>query len=77
MIEQKKMRFYRLRDLDKGKIPQLEKVSDEDYLCDKSCFSKVLPFRTNNYVVEELIDWDNVPNISYVPVNFSAERYVD
>ena len=24
--------------------------------------SAVLPFRTNNYVVEELIDWDRVPN---------------
>ena len=22
----------------------------------------VLPFKTNNYVVEQLIDWDNVPN---------------
>mgnify|MGYP005838582291 CR=1 FL=1 len=61
MIEQKKMRFYGLRDLDKGKIPQLEKVSDEDLFATK-VVSHVLPFRTNNYVVEELIDWDNVPN---------------
>jgi len=22
----------------------------------------VLPFKTNNYVVEQLIDWNNIPN---------------
>jgi hypothetical protein len=26
--------------------------------------STVLPFRTNNYVVEELIDWDAAPSLA-------------
>lgn len=61
MIEEKKMRFYGLRDLERGKIQQMDRVSDEDLFATK-VVSHVLPFRTNNYVVEELIDWDNVPN---------------
>ena len=58
MIEPRKMRFYGLRDLDK--LPQLDRLSDEERFSTK-VVSHVLPFRTNNYVVEELINWDNVP----------------
>ena len=59
MITEKKMRFYGLKDLDK--LPQLNRLSKEDLFATK-VVSHVLPFRTNNYVVEELIDWDNIPN---------------
>lgn len=55
----KKMRFYGLRDIEK--IPQLEKLSHQQ-IFELKTIAQVLPFRTNNYVVEELIDWDNIPN---------------
>ncbi len=58
MINSKKMRFYSLKDIDS--IPQLKSFSDEQKFAMK-VVSNVLPFRTNNYVVEELIDWNNVP----------------
>lgn len=59
MIEKKKMRFYSTRDIDK--IPQLQKLTEEQRF-DLKVVANVLPFRTNNYVVEDLIDWDNIPD---------------
>ena len=54
-----KMRFYGLRDLDK--LPQLGKLSPDERFALK-VVAHVLPFRANNYVVDELIDWDAVPD---------------
>jgi KamA family protein len=59
MIEQKQMRFYGLRDL--SKVPQFKKIPKDDLFATK-VVSHVLPFRTNNYIVEELINWDNIPD---------------
>ncbi len=59
MIDSKKLRFYGMRDLDK--IEQLKKLGDEELFSIKVA-AHVLPFRTNNYVIEELINWDNVPD---------------
>lgn len=42
-------------------IPQLEKLS-EDELLNMEVVGNVLPFKVNNYVINELIDWNNVPN---------------
>lgn len=58
MIEPKKMKFYGLKDIDN--IPQLESLNPQQ-LFEIKVVSHVLPFRVNNYVVEELIDWDNIP----------------
>jgi KamA family protein len=59
MITPRKMKFYSAKDIDK--IPQLKKL-DEEQLFALRVVSEVLPFRTNNYVVEELIDWNNIPD---------------
>ncbi len=58
MITPGKMKFYGLRDIDN--IPQLQKLSSEQKF-ELKVVSHVLPFRVNNYVVEDLIDWDNIP----------------
>lgn len=58
MIKPRKMKFYGLRDIDE--IPQLKILSKEE-LFNIKVVSNVLPFRVNNYVVEDLIDWNNVP----------------
>lgn len=42
-------------------IPQLKKLSDQE-LFDIEVVGNVLPFKTNNYVVEQLINWKNIPN---------------
>ncbi len=59
MITPKKMKFYGIKDIEK--IPQLQKLSFEERF-NLKVVSHVLPFRTNNYVIEELIDWDNIPD---------------
>ncbi len=59
MITPKKMKFYALKDIDS--IPQLQMLSEEERF-NLKVVSNVLPFRTNNYVVEELIDWNNIPD---------------
>ncbi|MDJ0836905.1 MAG: lysine 2,3-aminomutase [Acidobacteriota bacterium] len=43
------------------KIPQLAQLPP-DHLLAIQAVAGVLPFRVNNYVIEELIDWDNIPN---------------
>ena len=34
----------------------------------------VLPFKTNNYVVDELIDWNNIPNDEIFTLNFPRKE---
>jgi len=59
MISPKKMKFYGLRDIDS--IPQLDSIPEDQRFAIK-VISSVLPFRVNNYVIEELINWDRVPD---------------
>ena len=43
------------------KIPALRSLSDEQRF-EMKVVASVLPFRVNEYVIDELIDWENVPN---------------
>ncbi len=43
------------------KIPQIADLKEE-YKQAIEVVGHVLPFKTNNYVIEELINWDNIPN---------------
>ena len=42
-------------------IPQISRLS-EQHIKDIDVVGHVLPFKSNNYVVDELINWDNVPD---------------
>jgi len=57
--QRKKIRFYNIKDIDN--LPQLQKLSATERLAMKAV-AEVLPFRTNNYVVEDLINWNNIPD---------------
>ncbi|MEZ6038521.1 MAG: lysine 2,3-aminomutase [Planctomycetota bacterium] len=50
---------YTHRDLEK--IPQLA-AFDPDHLLAMRAVAQVLPFRVNSYVIDELIDWERVPD---------------
>jgi KamA family protein len=50
---------YTRGDIDR--IPELRRLPAEERLAMKAV-SAVLPFRVNRYVIEELIDWDAVPD---------------
>ena len=73
MIDQRKMKFYGLRDIDK--IPQLQKLTDEQMLTLR-VVGNVLPFRSNNYVVEDLINWDNIPNDPIFQLTFPQKGMI-
>ncbi|MDR9468355.1 lysine 2,3-aminomutase [Marinospirillum sp.] len=57
-IEARPFKVYTQRQLDK--IEALENLP-EDLRFDMRVVSQVLPFRVNSYVIDELIDWNNVP----------------
>ncbi|WP_020612534.1 KamA family radical SAM protein [Sediminispirochaeta bajacaliforniensis] len=57
-MKPKRFRSYSAANIDS--ITQLKRLS-ESQLREMLAVAKVLPFRTNNYVVEELIDWNNIP----------------
>ena len=54
-----RFKVYNERHLDR--IPQLQGVSDEQRF-QMQVVATVLPFRINPYVIENLIDWDNIPD---------------
>ncbi|NEO16279.1 MAG: lysine 2,3-aminomutase [Moorea sp. SIO3F7] len=54
-----KIQFYSVKDL--KSLSQLACISSETRLA-MQAVAKVLPFRANNYIVEELIDWKNIPD---------------
>lgn len=55
----RKYKSYTLRNY--KKIKQLSVLTEEDYNAIE-VVGNVLPFKTNNYVIEQLIDWDNYRN---------------
>lgn len=59
IAKRRKLQTFDRRHIDS--LPQLERFSPEDRLMMKAV-AAVLPFRVNNYVLEELIDWDAVPD---------------
>ena len=50
-------------------IPQIDRLSDQQ-IFDINVVARVLPFRTNNYVVNELIDWKNFEDDPIYILNF-------
>ena len=71
MITPKKMKFYGLMDIDN--IPQLQGLNLEQRFAIK-VVSHILPFRANNYVVEELIDWKNIPDDPIFQLTFMQKE---
>jgi KamA family protein len=58
-VEPRPFQVFTRRDLDR--IPQLERFG-ADWLLAMKAVAHVLPFRVNNYVIDELIDWDKAPD---------------
>ena len=54
-------------------IPQFRRLS-QDQRSAIDAVSRVLPFRVNNYVVDHLIDWDNIPDDPIFQLTFPQEE---
>ena len=68
------MKFYGLRNL--GDIRQLKYLSEKQKF-EIEVVAHVLPFRVNNYVVEELIDWDNIPDDPIFQLTFMQKEMLN
>jgi len=71
MIKPRKMKFYGLKDIDD--IHQLKLLS-KDEIFNIKVVSNVLPFRVNNYVVEDLIDWNSIPDDPIYQLTFMQKE---
>lgn len=67
-----KYQAYTLNNI--NDLPQLEKLKNCEAFNSVKIVSQVLPFKTNNYVVNELIDWDNFENDPMFILNFPQKE---
>lgn len=70
-METIKYRNYILRNY--SDLPQINALSQEEQEAVR-VVGQVLPFKTNNYVVEQLIDWNNVPNDPIFTLTFPRKE---
>lgn len=57
--ESPRLKSYTLANF--RELPQIQKLGEEKQF-EMEVVGNVLPFKTNNYVVEQLINWDNIPD---------------
>lgn len=70
-VSHPKYRPYTLRNF--RQLPQIRRLSEEQLFAIE-VVARVLPFRTNNYVTEELIDWDDIPRDPLFILNFPQKE---
>jgi KamA family protein len=68
------IRFLTLRDLDR--LPQLERLPERRRAAMKAV-AHVLPFRANGYVVDELVDWDAIPEDPIFQLTFPQPEMLE
>ena len=66
-----KYQTYTLRNF--KEISQLKNVPEE-YLFNIEVVGNILPFKTNNYVIDELIDWDHYEDDPFFCLNFPQKE---
>ena len=69
-----RFRAYGRRHLDR--LPEMRHLSDEQLIALKAV-STVLPFRVNEYILRELIDWDEIPNDPIYQLTFPQAGMLD
>lgn len=72
-VSPKRLKFFSVRDLDT--LTELEGL-DRDYVQSIKTVANILPFRVNNYVVEELIDWTDPQNDPMFRLTFPQKEMV-
>lgn len=72
-MQEKKYKVYNLRNF--KTIPQLSNLSQDDIEAIE-VVGHVLPFKANNYVVDELINWKNVPEDPIFTLTFPRREMI-
>ena len=65
-------RYLAYTDKNIDTIPQFKALTSEQRTAIRAV-SRVLPFRVNNYVIDELIDWDDIPRDPIFQLTFPQE----
>ena len=73
-LDQPRFRVYGRKHI--GALPQLEDLS-RDQIIALQAASAVLPFRVNSYVLEELIDWGDIPDDPIYQLTFPQAGMLD
>ena len=73
-IDQPRFRAYGRRHLDR--LPEINRLTVEQRVA-LQAVSSVLPFRVNEYVLRELIDWDDIPNDPIFQLTFPQAGMLD
>lgn len=74
MIKNSHLKTYTLHNF--RTIPQISSIPEE-LIRDIEIVGRVLPFKTNNYVVDELIDWNSVETDPIFILNFPQKEMLD
>jgi len=74
MISKKEIKFYSLKDIDS--IDFIKPYLSNNDIFELKVVGTILPFKTNNYVIEELIDWTNIPNDPIFQLNFMLKEMI-
>ena len=69
------MKYTPFTRINYKKIEQVRRL-EKTTISDIDVVSRVLPFKTNNYVVDELIDWDNVEHDPLFMINFPNKKLI-
>ena len=70
----RKFEVFTRKDIDA--LPELMSLSEYERDCMKAV-SAVLPFRVNNYVIRDLIDWNDIPNDPIYQLTFPQPEMLD
>jgi KamA family protein len=73
-VPERKYKVLARKDIDT--VPQLQRLSPERREAMKAV-SAVLPFRVNNYVVEDLIDWSDIPDDPIFQLTFPQPEMLE
>lgn len=68
----KKYQVYTLKNF--SKIPQVQSKLTDEQIHALKVVGNVLPFKVNNYVVDELINWDNIPEDPIFQLTFPQKN---
>ena len=69
-LSPREIKFFTLRNI--HKLPQYKLLSQKEQWALK-VVGQVLPFRVNNYVANELIDWGQIPDDPLFQLTFLQE----
>jgi L-lysine 2,3-aminomutase len=73
-VDSIRYRAYQRKDIDA--MPQLLRMSEDERRVMRAV-SAVLPFRVNDYVLDQLIDWDRVPDDPIYQLTFPQRGMLD